>query len=167
MYQLAKLVVINYQPKELEEGMMFAMDVHLRTWDDDISYLHVHTLDKVPRDQDEYIRRNGFPVHMYLIAQEQANPDVSERILAYPHQIGWFDDGNDTDVLRTIDIDDINNILMNEGYVMVDVDSYGEPIMEMEQVVLCSHIDDEDDEEWDVTLTDGLDQEPWDEQSNQ
>ena len=147
MYQLAKLVLINYQPKELEEDMMFAMDVHLRTFDGEFSYLHVHTLDKIPKDQDKYIRENGFPVHMYLIAQEQSNPDVSERILAAHDQIGWWDDGNDVDTLRTMELSDINNILMNEGYVMVEADEDGDPILEMGHVTLCSHMNDED-EEW-------------------
>jgi len=147
MYQLSKLVVINYQPKELEEGMMFAMDVHLRTWDDDISYLHVHTLDKVPRDQEEYIRRNGFPVYMYLIAQEQSNPDIPERVLASHDQIGWWDDGIDTDMLRTIEISDINDVLINDGYVMVDADEDGNPILEMGHVTL-SIGPYEDDEDW-------------------
>lgn len=147
MYQLSKLVLINYQPKELEEDMMFAMDVHLRTFDGEFSYLHVHTLDKIPKDQDKYIRENGFPVHMYLIAQEQSNPDVPERILAAHDQIGWWDDGNDVDTLRTMELSDINNILMNEGYVMVDADEDGDPILEMGHVTLCSHMNDED-EEW-------------------
>ena len=147
MYQLAKLVLINYQPKELEEDMMFAMDVHLRTFDGEFSYLHVHTLDKIPKDQDKYIRDNGFPVHMYIIAQEQSNPDVPERILAAHDQIGWWDDGNDVDTLRTMELSDINNILMNEGYVMVDADEDGDPILEMGHVTLCSHMNDED-EEW-------------------
>ena len=127
--------------------MMFAMDVHLRTFDGEFSYLHVHTLDKIPKDQDKYIRENGFPVHMYLIAQEQSNPDVPERILAAHDQIGWWDDGNDVDTLRTMELSDINNILMNEGYVMVDADEDGDPILEMGHVTLCSHMNDED-EEW-------------------
>jgi hypothetical protein len=158
MYQLAKLVLINYQPKELEEDMMFAMDVHLRTFDGDYSYLHVHTLDKVPHDQDEYIRRNGFPVHMYLIAQEQTNPDVPERIIASHDQIGLWDDGDDEETLRFIDVSDINSILMNEGYVMVFADEDGDPILEEGYVTLCSHIDD-DDEEWVETW--GETDEPW------
>jgi hypothetical protein len=148
MYQLAKLVLINYQPKELEEGMMFAMDVQLRTFDGDYSYLHVHTLDKVPHDQDKYIRENGFPVNMFLIAQEQTNPDMAERIIAAPDQIGLWDDGDDVDTLRFIDLSDINSILMNEGYVMVDADEDGDPVLEEGYVTLCSHIDDEDEEEW-------------------
>lgn len=146
MYILAKLVLINYQPKELEEGMMFTMDVQLRTFDGEFSYLHVHTLDKMPKDQDKYIRENGFPVHMYLIAQEQTNPDVSERILAAHDQIGFWDD-NELNVLEYIDISIINNILINEGYVMVDVDEDGDPILEEGYVTLCGHIE-EDEEEW-------------------
>ena len=167
MYQLAKLVLINYQPKELEEDMMFAMDVHLRTFDGDYSYLHVHTLDKVPHDQDKYIRENGFPVHMYLIAQEQTNPDVAERIIAAPDQIGLWDDGDDFETLRFIDVSDINSILMNEGYVMVFADEDGDPILEEGYVTLCAHIDDED-EEWIQTWgEDDNNLEPWQEQSDQ
>ena len=171
MYQLAKLVVINYQPKELEEGMMFAMDVNLRTWEGDYSYLHVHTLDKVPKDQDKYIRENGFPVYMYLIAQEQTNPDMPERVLASHDQIAWFDDGVNAETLRTIELSDINEILMNDGYVMVDADEDGDPILEMGYVTLSigPYEDEEDDDEWieNWGLLDDDKLEPWQEQSNQ
>lgn len=167
MYQLAKLVLINYQPNELEEGMLFAMDVQLRTFDGDFAYLHVHELEKVPKDKDKYIRENGFPVHLYLIAQEQSNPDMSERILASPDQIGFMDDGVDDELLRFITINDINSILMNEGYVMVDADEDGDPILEEGYVTLCAHID-EDDEEWVQTWgEDDNNLEPWQEQSDQ
>ena len=170
MYQLAKLVLINYQPKELEEGMMFAMDVQLRTFDGDYSYLHVHTLDKVPHDQDKYIRENGFPVHMYIIAQEQTNPDMSERILAAHDQIGLWDGGDDTDVFEYMDISHINAILMNDGYVMIDADVDGDPILEEGYVVLCGHIEDDDEEwveTWGAILDDDDKLEPWEEQPNQ
>jgi hypothetical protein len=83
---------------------------------------------------------------MYLIAQEQSNPDVSERIIAHHSQIGLWDDG-DSETLHFIDINAINSILMNEGYVMVFADEDGDPILEEGYVTLCSHIDDED-EEW-------------------
>ena len=162
MYQLSKLVLINYQPKELEEGMMFAMDVQLRTFDGEFSYLHVHTLDKVPKDQDKYIRENGFPVHMYLIAQEQSNPDVPERILASHDQIGFWDYGVDDELLHMMDISHINDILMNEGYVMVDADEDGDPILEEGYVTLCGHMSDEDEEwveNWGLLDDDKL--EPW------
>jgi hypothetical protein len=85
---------------------------------------------------------------MFLIAQEQTNPDISERIIAAPDQIGLWDDGDDVDTLRFIDLSDINSILMNEGYVMVDADEDGDPVLEEGYVTLCSHIDDEDEEEW-------------------
>ena len=164
MYQLAKLVAINYQPNELEEGMLFAMDVQLRTFDGDFAYLHVHELEKVPKDKDKYIRENGFPVRLYLIAQEQSNPDVSERILASPDQIGFMDDGVDDQLLRFIDISDINSILFNEGYVMVDADEDGDPILEEGYVTLSTYMTEED-EEWVQTWgEDDEFKEPWDEQ---
>lgn len=168
MYQLAKLVLINYQPKELEEDMMFAMDVHLRTFDGEYSYLHVHTLDKVPHDQDKYIRENGFPVHMYIIAQEQTNPDMPERILAAHDQIGFWDYGVDDELLHMMDVGHINDILMNNGYVMIDADEDGDPILEEGYVTLCGHID-EDEEEW-IETWGTLDNhllEPWEEQPDQ
>lgn len=164
MYQLAKLVAINYQPNELEEGMLFAMDVQLRTFDGDFAYLHVHELEKVPKDKDKYIRENGFPVRLYLIAQEQSNPDVSERILASPDQIGFMDDGVDDELLRFIDISDINSILFNEGYVMVDADEDGDPILEEGYVTLSMYMSEED-EEWVQTWgEDDEFKEPWEDQ---
>jgi hypothetical protein len=47
---------------------------------------------------------------------------------------------------------------MNEGYVMMDADEDGDPILQLGHVVLCSHIED-DDEEWIETW--GETDEPW------
>jgi hypothetical protein len=56
---------------------------------------------------------------------------------------------------------------MNDGYVMVDADEDGDPILEMGYVTLSIGPYEDDEDDWDVTLTDGLDEEPWDEQSDQ
>jgi hypothetical protein len=104
---------------------------------------------------------------MYLIAQEQTNPDIPERIIASHDQIGLWDYGVDDEVLHMMDISHINSILMNEGYVMVDSDEDGDPILEEGYVVLCSHMSDED-EEWVQTWgEDDEFKEPWQEQLDQ
>jgi hypothetical protein len=100
---------------------------------------------------------------MYIIAQEQTNPDMPERIIAAHDQIGFWDDGDDAETLRFIDLSDINSILMNEGYVMVYADEDGDPILEEGYVTLCAHMD-EDDEEWVQTWGENDEiEEPWQE----
>jgi len=113
MYKAAKLLLSSYQPDQIEVGMMFAMSVTIN----DHSYLHVHKLDRLPRDINRYITENGYPVKPYIMALEQSNPDLPERILAYPDQIKWINYGHE---LFPFEIEDINYIMMNhEGYVGV------------------------------------------------
>jgi hypothetical protein len=95
---------------------------------------------------------------MYIIAQEQTNPDMPERILAAHDQIGFWDYGVDDELLHMMDINHINDILMNDGYVMIDADEDGDPILEEGYVTLCAHMG-EDDEEWVQTWGENL--EPW------
>jgi phosphatidate phosphatase PAH1 len=77
--------------------------------------LHVHKLDKLPRDIDQYITQNGYPVKPYIMALENNNPDAPERILAYPDQIRWINYGHE---LYPFEIEDINYIMMNhEGCI--------------------------------------------------
>ena len=111
MYKAAKLLLSSYQPDKIEVGMMFAMSVTLN----DYSYLHVHKLDKLPKDIDRYLTENGYPVEPFIMALENNNPDTPERILAYPEQIRWINYGHE---LFPFEIEDINYIMMNhESYI--------------------------------------------------
>ena len=152
MYKSAKLLLSSYQPDQIEVGMMFAMSVKIN----DYSYLHVHKLDKLPRDIDRYITENGYPVKPYIMALEQSNPDLPERILAYPDQIKWINYGIE---LFPFEIEDINYIMMNhEGYVGIWMeDDYA--VVDnndgtVELTFITSMMDEEIDEDDDIELND-------------
>lgn len=146
MYKLAKLLLRSYQPEQIEVGMIFAMSVTIN----DYSYLHVHKLDKLPRNIDRYLTENGYPVKPYIMALENNNPDAPERILAYPDQIRWINYGHE---LYPFEIEDINYIMMNdEGCVGIWMED-GEVIIDdtdgTVEITFISNMynDDEEDEE--------------------
>jgi len=152
MYKSAKLLLSSYQPDQLEVGMMFAMSVKIN----DYSYLHVHKLDKLPRDIDRYITENGYPVKPYIMALEQRNPDLPERILAYPDQIKWINYGHE---LFPFEIEDINYIMMNhEGYVGIWMEDDYAVVDDndgtVELTFITSMMDEEIDEDDDIELND-------------
>ena len=116
MYQPTKLIYRSYQPPQLEVGMLFAVSVTVNEY----SYLHVHELDKLPRDIDKYLEENGWPIKPYLIKAIDSNPDVAPVDVATPDQLGWIElEG----LLYEFTIDDMNYISMNDdGYVYVYTD---------------------------------------------
>lgn len=144
MYKLAKLLLRSYQPEQIEVGMMFAMSVTIN----DYSYLHVHRLDKLPRDIDRYLTENGYPVKPYIMALENNNPDAPERILAYPDQIRWINYGHE---LYPFEIEDINYIMMNdEGCIGIWMED-GEVIIDdtdgTVEITFISNMYNDDEEE--------------------
>lgn len=152
MYKLAKLLLRSYQPEQIEVGMMFAMSVTIN----DYSYLHVHRLDKLPRDIDRYLTENGYPVKPYIMALENSNPDAPERILAYPDQIRWINYGHE---LYPFEIEDINYIMMNdEGCIGIWMED-GEVIIDdtdgTVEITFISNMyndDEEDDEQEEINF---------------
>lgn len=152
MYKLAKLLLRSYQPEQIEVGMMFAMSVTIN----DYSYLHVHRLDKLPRDIDRYLTENGYPVKPYIMALENNNPDAPERILAYPDQIRWINYGHE---LYPFEIEDINYIMMNdEGCIGIWMED-GEVIIDdtdgTVEITFISNMyndDEEDDEQEEINF---------------
>lgn len=152
MYKLAKLLLRSYQPEQIEVGMMFAMSVTIN----DYSYLHVHRLDKLPRDIDRYLTENGYPIKPYIMALENNNPDAPERILAYPDQIRWINYGHE---LYPFEIEDINYIMMNdEGCIGIWMED-GEVIIDdtdgTVEITFISNMyndDEEDDEQEEINF---------------
>lgn len=151
MYQPTKLIYRSYQPPQLEVGMLFAVSV---TIDDDYSYLHVHELDKLPRDIDAYLQENGWPVKPYLVRAISSNPDVAPQDVAYPDQLGWIEQEG---MLYPFTIDDMNYISMSdEGYVYVYMDDETDEVVLEDGKAVMVYFDsiadtyhDYDDEEWD------------------
>jgi hypothetical protein len=151
MYKLAKLLLRSYQPNQIEPGMMFAMSVTIN----DYSYLHVHKLDKLPRNIDRYLTENGYPVKPYIMALENNNPDAPERILAYPDQIRWINYGHE---LYPFEIEDINYIMMNDkGCIGIWMED-GEVIIDdtdgTVEITFISNMynDDEEDEQEEINF---------------
>lgn len=147
MYQTVELVLKSYMPKQLEIGMWFITKINPGTRKE---YSEVWALDKYPLDSlEDFIIKHGAPVEPYLIYDEQ--------VLAEPHEIGWWDEGEHSDELRDIELRDINYILDEwDGYVDVEVDEWDyaheeeiNPILYADKVTLTvpGMYEEEDDDE--------------------
>ena len=154
-YYPVKLIYNSYIPDQIESGMLFAVSVTIN----DHSYLHVHKLEKLPKDIDKYIQENGNPVKPYLVRAIDSNPDVTPEVVAYPDQIAYYEHD---DYLFEFTIDDMNYISMtDEGYIgLYFDDETDEPYLEDGLVVVTSmnNLWEEEDDEDDVTLQDGLEE---------
>jgi hypothetical protein len=140
MYYSAQLVLTNYKPLHIEQGMWFKNVVYPNT---DREYTEIWILTKHIRTDEELIRSYGYPIEIHVIANGE--------VLAYPHQIGWWDEGDCTDELRDITIRDINSILRNEGKIEIDISENAykigviSPTIEEGKVILRYPIEDEEE----------------------
>ncbi len=154
MFISVELVLKSYMPRHLEPGMWFITKLNQGTIKE---YIEIWALDKVPFEPiEEFVTKHGAPVEPYLIYDEQ--------VLAEPHEIGWWDDGPESDELRDLELKDVNYILEEwDGYVDVQIDDWDleeeeliNPIIYAGKVTLTipGMYDEEDDddteeEEWD------------------
>jgi len=147
MWYTAEIALKSYLPLELEEGMLFVNRISVGVIE---PYVELWELDEFPGNMDEFMSKHGAPVELFII-------DENENILATHDEIAWWDEGEHTDELREITLDDINYLLRElDGYVDIDIDEdYGPTIYEG-KVVLGLEPEEEDD--WDVTLNDGLEE---------
>lgn len=116
MFILAELVLKSYKPTKLEPGMWFVQKFQTGTrWESS----EVFAIDKVPQDEQEFINKNGYPVEPYIIGE-------NEEVLAEPDEIGWWDEGEETDEYRDITINDVNMIINEfDAEIAIDGDLYG------------------------------------------
>ena len=163
MYILAKLVFEHYIPEQLEKGMWFKQRIK------DIIYGRIYEYDRIfemnaslpmsPEDFDSFIQMHGYPVKPKIVSIT-ANPDDKADVLATDEQIGWWDDGPQSDELRDIELKDINLVLQEEdGILEIEVKPYTSddddhmitPVLFMDKVTLRIPIDDEtwEEEDWD------------------
>lgn len=115
MYFTVELVLKSYMPKQLEPGMWFITKINPNTRKE---YSEIWALDKFPLESvEEFVVKHGAPVEPYLIYDEQ--------VIAEPHEIGWWDEGEDYDELRDLELRDVN-LIINEwdGYIDVEIDEY-------------------------------------------
>lgn len=121
MFIEARLEFRNYDPPELEPGMLF-MGI---TYD---KLPVVYELKHYTSDKELYVSLNGYPVEPYIVSI--SNPNLNDEvILATPDEIGWWDEGDDSDELSDISVHQFNIILQEYGGIL---------LIEMEE------IDDED-----------------------
>lgn len=151
MWYPAEISLSSYLPDELQEGMLFINRISVGVIE---PYIELFELEEVPGDMYEFMAKHGAPVEILII-------DEDNNILAYSEEVGWWDEGEDTDELRDITLDDINYLLRElDGYVDIQVEDDGEefiPVTYDDKIVLS--LVPEDDEDWDVTLNDGLEEE--------
>jgi hypothetical protein len=124
MFTLAKFVLKSYMPKQLEKGMWFISKQKDVVYGQIYEYIKVYELKEVPQDMNSYIAVNGAPVEPYIV-QVMNNPDDKEYILATPDQIGWWDDGDNSDDLEDITVTIINDNIYgengNDGHISVEM----------------------------------------------
>lgn len=148
MWYSAEIVLKSYLPLELEEGMLFVNRISVGVVE---PYVELFELEEIPEDMDDFMAKYGAPVQLFII-------DEDENILATDEEIGWWDEGEYTDELRDITLDDINLVLRAwEGYLAIEIDEETEAPVIMEDRVVLS-LDQEDINDWDVTLNDGLEE---------
>ena len=148
MWYPAEISLSSYMPSELEAGMLFINRISVGVVE---PYIELFELEEVPEDADAFMTKNGAPVELVII-------DSEGQLLATHDQIGWWDDGDDTDDYREVTLEDINYLLKElDGYVDIDIEEdYGLVIYDGK--VILTLAPEEDDEDWDVTLNDGLEE---------
>jgi hypothetical protein len=103
-------------------------------------FIELFELEELPEDPDAFMSRHGVPVELAII-------DEDGDLLASHDEIGWWDEGEHTDELRDITLDDINYILRElDGYVDIEYDE-DEGIVFMEDKVVLSIAPEEELEE--------------------
>ena len=111
MYIDAILSVKSYIPRKLEKGMLFVNALK--------EGIEVYELDKNIKDPESYMREHGYPVELELIALSPENN--LPYVLAHHEETGWIDEGEDSDNIHEITVNDINEILSNKGYCQAQV----------------------------------------------
>jgi len=113
MYYPALLILNNYVPLQVEEGMIFKSVMFPNT-DKEFTILWVKKGIPVS-DLDKFFSQHGYPVNPMVI-------DEDGETLAHPEQIGWWDEGDHTDDLRDITVIDMNRILKeHQGKIEIDI----------------------------------------------
>jgi hypothetical protein len=148
MWYPAELAIESYLPDELEVGMLFTNRISVGVIE---PYIELFELDEIPEDADAFMSKHGAPVQLVIIDDEGG-------LLATHNQIGWWDDGDDSDEYRDVTLEDINYLLRElDGYVDIDIDEdYG--LVIYDDKVILTLAPEEEFEDWDETLNDGLEE---------
>jgi hypothetical protein len=151
MFIPAEIVLVSYLPDELEVGMLFTNRISVGVIE---PYVELFELEEIPEDPDVFMSKHGVPVELRIV-------DEDDNILANHDEIGWWDDGGDSEFLREVTLDDVNYILRElEGYVDIhasnnETDGVYESVLIDDMVLFCV-VPEEEFDDWDATLEDGL-----------
>jgi len=143
MWFAAEIVLKSYLPPELEVGMLFTNRISVGVID---PYIEIFELEEIPEDADAFMAKHGAPVELIII-------DEDNNVLARHNEIGWWDEGEDSDEYRDVTLDDINYLLREfEGSVDIEYDE-DEGIVFIEDRVILSLASDEEIEDWEEEET--------------
>jgi hypothetical protein len=138
MWMSAEISLSSYLPDELEEGMLFINRISVGVVE---PYIELFELEEVPEDADAFMVKNGAPVEIVII-------DDEGELIASHNEIGWWDDGDDTDEYRDVTLDDINYLLRElDGYVDIEIDEYGVVLIEDRVILSLAPEEEFDDSE--------------------
>jgi hypothetical protein len=150
MWIPAEIVLKSYLPSELEIGMLFINRISVGVID---PYIALFELEEIPEDPDAFMAKHGAPIELAII-------DEIGNLLVSHDEIGWWDDGDDTDELRELTLDDINYLLSEfDGYINIETDEEDDIILIEDKVILSLVPELTWYDDWDVTLNDGLEEE--------
>lgn len=129
MWMSACLSFRSYIPKRLEIGMIFLSSINEEPF--------VFKLERIPVDEETFIKEVGYPVEPYIVDIGENPEDDVEVVLAEPHQIAWWDAGEDVEDLVDIEIEQFNSILQNDnGWLDIEMDDEDQPNIFMGKVTL-------------------------------
>jgi len=127
MWFPAEIILKSYLPLELEVGMLFVNRISVGVIH---PYIALFELEEIPEDPDTFMSKHGVPVELAII-------DEDGDLLASHDEIGWWDDGEHTDELRDITLDDINYLLSEfDGYINIETDEENDIILIEDKVIL-------------------------------
>jgi hypothetical protein len=148
MWYPAEISLSSYLPPELEVGMLFINRISVGVVD---PYIELFELEEVPEDADVFMAKHGAPVELVII-------DEDGDLLASHDEIGWWDEGEDSDEYREVTLEDINYLLRElDGYIDIEIEEDYGPVIYDGKVVLTVVPDGFED--WDTTLDEGLEEE--------
>ena len=125
-----EIVLKSYLPLELEEGMLFVNRISVGVIE---PYIELFELKEIPEDMDEFMSKNGAPVELFII-------DEDENIIAEHDEIGcWWDE--EEDEFYEITLNDIN-LIINEYEGFVDVYFEEESPLFYDDKIILSLIED-------------------------
>tara|TARA_R110000868_G_scaffold222740_1_gene474591 strand:- start:162 stop:644 length:483 start_codon:yes stop_codon:yes gene_type:complete len=153
MYIEAKLIFQYYVPIIIEHSVV---NEYMFFQKNNKSEPYVYSISGI-RDIEAYVNANGYPVRPNVLLTGNPNIDNSDAVLTTSDQIGWIDDGPQSDSLRDLEIKDFNEIIQNDDFdIMIEVDDDTDEIVLYEGKCTLMRVDtfDEYEEEYDDDWSD-------------